>query len=46
MIYKAQGLAAQGLLINTSGAEKYLVDGHKPEGAKAPRIEVLEVAVV
>ena len=47
MIYKDdRGLAAQGLLINTSGAKKYLVDGPKPEGAKAPRIEVLEVAVV
>jgi hypothetical protein len=46
MIYKAKGLAAQGLLINTSWAKKYLIDGPKPEGAKAPRIEVLEVAVV
>jgi len=45
MIYKAKGLAAQGLLINTSGAKKYLVDGPKPEGAKAPRIEPA-VAVV
>ena len=46
VVYKAKGLAAQGLQINTSGAKKYLVDGPKPEGAKAPRIEVLEVAVV
>lgn len=46
MIYNDMGLAAQGLLINTSGAKKYLVDGPKPEGAKAPRIKVLEVAVV
>lgn len=47
MIYNGdRGLAAQGLLINTSGAKKYLVDGPKPEGAKAPRIQVLKVAVV
>lgn len=38
MIYKAKGLAAQGLLINTAVAKKYLADGPKPEGAKAPRI--------
>lgn len=46
MIYKAKGLAAQGLVINTSWAKKYLIEGPKPEGAKAPRIEVFEVVVV
>ena len=46
MIYNDMGLAAQGLLINASWAKQYLIKGPKPEGAKAPRIEVLEVAVV
>lgn len=46
VVYKAKGLAAQGLLINISWAKKYLVDGSKPEGAKAPRIEVPAGATV
>ena len=40
MIYKAKGLEAQGLIINTSFAKKYLINGPKPEGAKAPRVEM------
>jgi hypothetical protein len=44
-VYVEKGLAAQGLLINTAVAKKYLADGPKPEGAKAPRIEPA-VAVV
>ena len=46
LVYKAKGLAAQGLLINSSWAKNYLVDGPKPDGAKAPRIEVLQMAAV
>ena len=46
MIYNDRGLATQGLLIKSSWAKNYLVDGPKPEGAKAPRIEVFEVVVV
>ena len=45
MIYKAKGLAAQGLLINTAVAKKYLADDPNPQGPKAPRIESA-VAVV
>lgn len=44
-VYVEKGLAAQGLLINTAVAKKYLADGPNPQGAKAPRIEPA-VAVV
>jgi hypothetical protein len=44
-VYEEKGLAAQGLLINIALAKKYLTEGPKPEGAKAPRIESA-VAVV
>ena len=44
-VYKAKGLAAQGLLINTAVAKKYLADDPNPQGPKAPRIESA-VAVV
>lgn len=44
-VYVEKGLAAQGLLINTALAKKYLADGPKPDGAKAPRIEVPAEAV-
>lgn len=44
-VYVEKGLAAQGLLINTAVAKKYLADGSNPQGAKAPRIEPA-VAVV
>jgi len=46
LIYKAKGLEVQGLLINMSLANKYLNETHKPDSAKAPRIEVFEVVVV
>lgn len=44
-VYVAKGLKAQGLLINTAVAKKYLADDPNPQGPKAPRIEPA-VAVV